>query len=77
MEDLKLHTAMVITEGSNPAELERPYTRLRKKTLISTSGILEDEFNLVVPKKPWLCQRKDSIIHQGGKITQVRNIIYL
>ena len=44
MEDLEVHTVQVTTEGSEyPAEPERPFTRLRKKTTIGTSGMLEGD----------------------------------
>ena len=52
MEDLEVHTVRVITEGSkDPAEPERPFTRLRKKMTISTSGISEEDPNQVIQER--------------------------
>ena len=43
MEDFEVHTVRVVTKGSkHPAELECPFTRLRKKMTISTNSIPEE-----------------------------------
>ena len=52
MEDLDVHTVWVITEGSkHPAGPERPFTRLRKKMTISTSGMPEEDPNQVIQER--------------------------
>ena len=52
MEDLEVHTVRVITEGSeHPAEPDRPFMRLRKKTTSSTSGMLEEDPNQVIQER--------------------------
>ena len=49
MEDLEVHTVWVITEGSeHPAEPDRPFTWLRKKSTISISGMPKEDPNQVI-----------------------------
>ena len=52
LEDLEVHTVQVITEGSeHPAEPEHPFTRFRKKTTISTNGMLEEDPNQAIQER--------------------------
>ncbi|XP_039144879.1 uncharacterized protein LOC120282187 [Dioscorea cayenensis subsp. rotundata] len=52
MKDLEVHTLRVITEGSkHPPELERPFTRLRKKTKVGTSGIQQEDFDQILQER--------------------------
>ena len=49
IEDLKVYTVWVITEGlEHPLEAEPSLTKPRKKTMVCTSDMSEENFNKVI-----------------------------
>ena len=66
MEGLTVHTVGVIIEGSKHLpEAERLFTRLRKKTMVGTSDMPEEDFNQAI-------QERAKTISQAGFQTPLR-----